>query len=66
MRTCEGLGVTGPELSETISEIVEQLLTAWTPPRFNKLKTTPTPNKNGSYGINGGGPYAIEVGVRMP
>ena len=22
---------------------------------FNKLKTTPTPNKNGSYGIKGGG-----------
>ena len=27
---------------------------------FNKLKTTPTPNKNGSYGIDGGG-----GGVRM-
>ena len=25
----------------------------------NKLKTTPTPNKNGSYGIRGGGSYAI-------
>ena len=35
-------------------------------PCVNKLKTTPTPNKNGSYGIKGGvhmpyfgGPYAI-------
>ena len=26
---------------------------------FNKLKTTPTPNKNGSYGIKGGGQYGI-------
>ena len=34
---------------------------------FNKLKTTPTPNRNGSYGIKGGGfvchtfwgPYAV-------
>ena len=24
-------------------------------PRVNKLKTTPTPNKNGSYGMKGGG-----------
>ena len=29
---------------------------------FNKLKTTPTPNKNGSYGIKGGGSYAIFLG----
>ena len=37
-------------------------------PNLNKLKTTPTPNKNGSYGIKGGGGgwYAIKVGVRMP
>ena len=29
-------------------------------PEFNKLETTPTPNKNGSYGIKGGGgSYAI-------
>ena len=35
---------------------------------LNKLKTTPTPNKNGSYGIKGGSYawYAIKVGVRMP
>ena len=31
---------------------------------FNKLKTTPTSNKNGSYAVKGGG--AIKVGVRMP
>ena len=37
-----------------------------TGPLINKLKTTPTPNKNGSYGIKGGGSYAIEVGLRMP
>ena len=38
-------------------------------PLLNKLKTTPTPNKNGSYGIKGGGSvrhksrssYAIKV-----
>ena len=39
---------------------------------FNKLKTTPTPNKNGSYGIKWGvrmpyfgGPYAI-FSVELP
>ena len=39
---------------------------------INKLKTTPTPNKNGSYGIKGGvrmpyfgGPYAI-FSVEIP
>ena len=26
---------------------------------INKLKTTPTPNENGSYGIEVGGSYAI-------
>ena len=31
----------------------------------NKLKTTPTPNRNGSYGIRNGS-YSIQVGVRMP
>ena len=30
--------------------------------KLNKLKTTPTPNKNGSYGIKGGGSYAIKGG----
>ena len=28
-------------------------------PKINKLKTTLTPNKNGSYGTKGGGSYAI-------
>ena len=39
---------------------------------FNKLKTTPTPNKNDSYGIKGGvrmpnfwGPYAV-FSVEIP
>ena len=31
-----------------------------------KLKTTPTLNKNGSYGMKRGGSYAIFLGVRMP
>ena len=34
-------------------------------PKINKLKTTPTPNKNGSYGVKGG--FACHIfGVRMP
>ena len=28
-------------------------------PNLNKLKTTPTPHENGSYGIKWGGPYAM-------